>query len=88
VSFREKSETFRVFQKNPGISEKKRLFPKYFNITGHRTDNIKDVIATVIATYNSSSHRTLKNKSSNQVFKDNDDQIARHLNDSSQSTGL
>ena len=51
----------------------RELIEKYFDITGHRTDNIKDVIATVIATYNSSSHRTLKNKSPNQVFKDNDD---------------
>jgi hypothetical protein len=60
----------------------RELIEKYFDITGHRTDNIKDVIASVIATYNSSSHRTLKNRSPNQVFKDNDDQIARHLNDS------
>ena len=60
----------------------RELIEKYFDITGHRTDNIKDVIAAVIATYNSSSHRTLKNRSPNQVFKDNDDQIARHLNDS------
>ena len=60
----------------------RELIDKYFDITGHRTDNIKDVIATVIATYNSSSHRTLKNKSPNQVFKDNDDQIVRHINDS------
>ena len=59
----------------------RELIEKYFDITGHRTDNIKDVIATVIATYNSSSHRTLKNRSPNQVFKDNDDQIARHLSD-------
>ena len=60
----------------------RELIEKYFDITGHRTDNIKDVIATVIATYNSSSHRTLKNKSPNQVFKDNDDQVVRHINDS------
>ena len=33
-------------------------------------------------TYNNSSHRTLNHKTPNQVFKDNDDQIARHLNDS------
>jgi hypothetical protein len=60
----------------------RELIEKYFDITGHRTDNIKDVISSVIATYNSSSHRTLKNRSPNQVFKDNDDQITRHLNDS------
>ena len=60
----------------------RELIEKYFDITGHRTDNIKDVIAAVIATYNSSSHRTLKNRSPNQVFKDNDDQVVRHINDS------
>ncbi len=36
----------------------------------------------IIDTYNGNSHRTLNNKSPNQVFKDNDDQITRHLNDS------
>ena len=35
---------------------------------------------TIIETYQNSSHRTLNNKSPNQVFKDNDDQM-RHLND-------
>jgi hypothetical protein len=37
---------------------------------------------SVIDTYNNNSHRTLNNKTPNEVFKDNDDQIARHLNDS------
>jgi hypothetical protein len=37
---------------------------------------------TIIDTNNSNSHRTLDNKTPNQVFKDNDDQITRHLNDS------
>ena len=37
---------------------------------------------TIVDTYNNSSHRTLNNKTPNQVFEDNDDQIARHLNDS------
>ena len=60
----------------------RELIEKYFDITGHRTDNIKDVMKTIIDTYNNSSHRTLNNKSPNQVFKDNDDQMARHLNDS------
>ncbi len=35
---------------------------------------------SIIDTYNS--HRTLNNKSPNQVFQDNDDQITKHLNDS------
>ncbi len=37
---------------------------------------------SIIDTYNNNSHSTLDNKSPNQVFKDNDDQITRHLNDS------
>ena len=37
---------------------------------------------TIIDTYNNNSHRTLGNKTPNQVFKDNDDQMTRHLNDS------
>ena len=37
---------------------------------------------SIIDTYNNNNHRTLDNKTPNQVFKDNDDQIARHLNDS------
>ena len=60
----------------------RELIEKYFDITGHRTDNLKDVMKTIIDTYNNSSHRTLNNKTPNEVFKDNDDQIARHLNDS------
>ena len=60
----------------------RELIEKYYDITGHRTDNIKDIMKTIIDTYNSNSHRSLGNKSPNQVFKDNDDQMARHLNDS------
>ncbi len=37
---------------------------------------------SIIDTYNNNSHRTLDNKTPNQVFKDNDDQITRHINDS------
>ncbi len=36
----------------------------------------------IIDTYNNNSHRTLDSKTPNQVYKDNDDQITRHLNDS------
>ncbi len=36
----------------------------------------------MIDTYNNNSHRTLGNKTPNQVFKYNDDQITRHINDS------
>jgi hypothetical protein len=37
---------------------------------------------SIIDTYNSNSHRTLGNKPPTQVFKDNDDQITRHIHDS------
>jgi hypothetical protein len=59
----------------------RELIEKYYDITGYRTDNIKDVMKSIIDTYNNNSHRTLKNKTPNEVFKDNDDQTARHLND-------
>ena len=60
----------------------RELIEKYYDITGYRTDNIKDVIKSIINTYNNNSHRTLKNKTPNEVFKDNDDQMTRYLNDS------
>ena len=60
----------------------RELIEKYYDITGNRTDNIKEVMKTIIDTYNNNSHRTLKNKTPNQVYKDNDDQMTRHLNDS------
>jgi hypothetical protein len=60
----------------------RELIEKYYDVTGYRTDNIKDVIKSIIDTYNNNSHRTLKNKTPNEVFKDNDDQMTRYLNDS------
>ena len=59
----------------------RELIEKYFDISGHRTDNIKDVMKTVINTYNNNSNRALNNKTPNQVFENNDDQIARHIAD-------
>ncbi len=58
------------------------LIEKYFDVIGHKTDNIRDVIRSGIYSYNSSSHRTLNNKTPDQLFKDNDDQMTRHVNDS------
>ena len=66
----------------------RELIEKYYDITGYRTDNIKDVIASVIETYNKNSHRTLKNKTPNQVYKDNDDQTARYLNDTAHNQAI
>jgi hypothetical protein len=43
---------------------------------------MKDAMKTSVETYNSSSHRTLNNKTPNEVFKDNDNLMTRHLNDS------
>jgi hypothetical protein len=50
---------------------------------------MKDVTKSIIDTYNSNSHGTLDNnhkslgnKNPNQVFKNSDDQITRHINDS------
>ena len=60
----------------------RELIEKYFDITGHRTDNIKDVMKTIIETYNNNSNRTLGNKTPNEVFKDHDNQMTRHFNDS------
>ncbi len=35
----------------------RELIEKYYGITGHRTDNVKAVMKTIIDTYNNSSHR-------------------------------
>jgi hypothetical protein len=43
---------------------------------------------TIIDTCNIDSHRTLKNKTPNQVYKDNDDQTARHLNDTAHNQAI
>ena len=66
----------------------RELIEKYYDVTGYRTDNIKDVIKSIIDTYNNNSHRTLKNKTPNQVYKDNDAQTARHLNDTAHNQAI
>ena len=60
----------------------RELIERYYDILGHKMDSLKDVVATIIGTYNNDNHRTLNNKTPNQEFKDNDNQIARYLNDS------
>ena len=60
----------------------RQLIDNYYVIAGHRTDNIKDVIKTVIDTYNDSNNRGLKYKTPNEVYDNHDNQLARHLNDS------
>ncbi len=37
---------------------------------------------SIIDTSNSNSHRTLNNKTPNEIFEDNDEQITSHINDS------
>ena len=59
----------------------RQLIDNYYTITGYRTDNIKDVMKSVIDTYNDSSHRGLNNKTPNEVYKNHDNQLARHLAD-------
>ena len=60
----------------------RQLIDNYYTITGHRTDNIKDVMKSVIDTYNDSSHRGLNNQTPNEVYNNHDNQLARHLADS------
>ena len=59
----------------------RQLIESYYTITGHRTDNIKDVMTSVIDTYNDSSNRGLKNRTPNEVYENHDNQLARHLTD-------
>ena len=60
----------------------RELIERYYDILGNKKDSLKVVVATIIATYNNDNHRTLNNKTPNEVFKDNDNQISRYLNDS------
>jgi hypothetical protein len=46
----------------------------YYDILENRKDTLQDVFDSIIATYNNDNHRSLQNKSPNQVFKDNDNQ--------------
>jgi len=59
----------------------RQLIDNYYIISGHKTDNIKDVMKTVIDTYNDSANRGLKYKTPNEVFNNHDNQLSRHLSD-------
>jgi hypothetical protein len=43
------------------IETLRELIDEYYDITEHRVDNIKNVIESVITTYNNDSHRSLNN---------------------------
>ncbi len=60
----------------------REVIEKYFDFSGQITDDIKDVMKTIIETYNNNSHRTLGNKTPDQVFEDNDYQMTGHINGS------
>ncbi len=47
----------------------RELIDKYYDITGHKMDNIKDVVESVITTYNNDSHRFLNNKHQTKYLK-------------------
>ena len=51
-------------------------------------DNIKDVVESVITTYNNDSHRSLNNKTPKQVFKDDDEQQIKHIHDISHNQNI
>ena len=59
----------------------RELIERYYDILGNRKESLQDVMNSIIATYNNDNHRALNNKTPNQVYKDNDNQTARHLND-------
>jgi hypothetical protein len=59
----------------------RELIDRYYDILGHRKETLQDVMNSIIATYNNDNHRSLQNKTPNQVFKDNDNQRIRFLTD-------
>jgi len=58
----------------------RQLINRYYEITGHKKDNIKEVIKYAIETYNNNFHRTLK-ETPNEAWTNNNIQIAHHLSD-------
>ena len=60
----------------------RELIERYYDILGNRKETLQNVMDSIIATYNNDNHRSLQNKTPNQVFKDNDNQKIRHFIDS------
>ena len=60
----------------------RELIERYYDILGNRKETLQNVMDSIIATYNNDNHRSLQNKTPNQVFKDNDNQRIRFLTDS------
>ena len=58
----------------------RELINRYYEITGNKKDNFKDVVQSSIDTYNDNEHRTLKT-TPNKAWSNNNLQIAHHLND-------
>ena len=58
----------------------RELINSYYEITGDRKDNLKDVVKSSVDTYNDNEHRTIKS-TPNKAWNDNNLKITHHLND-------
>jgi len=58
----------------------RELINRYYEITGNKKDNFKDVVQSAVDSYNDNEHRTIKT-TPNKAWKDNNLQIVHHLND-------
>ena len=61
----------------------RELISRYYSVVQSRTDNLQDVIDTVIATYNNGGHRTLGNKTPNEIYNDINYQLQHNAVDKS-----
>ena len=52
----------------------------YYKVTGHKKDNLREVLQTAVETYNDNEHRTLKT-TPNKAFNNNNLQVAVHSSD-------
>ena len=58
----------------------RELMGRYYDVTGHKKDNLKDVLQSVVDTYNNNEHRTIKT-TPNKAWTNNNLQTAKHLSD-------